>query len=380
MKDLPLPQGTQMEDRLDIHSSARTYHVHVGAGLLQRTGTLVRELPFGKERTKCAVITDECVGALYADNVLSSLSAAGFAPVCVTIAAGEASKSMETVAQVANRLTEARLDRHDFIVALGGGVVGDLAGFVASIYFRGIPYVQIPTTIVSQVDSAIGGKTGVNLPAGKNLLGTFYPPFLVIADVSTLATLPDREFNEGFAEVIKHGVIRDAGLLRRVAAFRQDDANALTWIIRRNLEIKAEIVAADEFERLGVRALLNFGHTIGHAIEQAAGYGHFLHGEAISLGMIAAGRLSMAKASFPETDFEEMAALLRQFRLPTELPAGFPTQSILEGLAQDKKFESGDVRFVLTPRLGSAFLTERGLISWENLRQAVEGLLPSSNN
>ena len=359
---------------LEIRSSARTYHAHVGMGLLDGLGALLRDLPFGKRGTRCAVVTDEHVGALYGERVMASLRGAGFAPGLVVVPAGEKSKSMDQTARVADRLIAGGLDRHGFLVALGGGVVGDLAGFVASIYHRGIPFVQVPTTVVAQVDSSIGGKTGVNTAAGKNLLGSFYPPFLVLADVDTLASLPTREFNEGFGEVIKHGVIRDPELLEKLTAFRRTDADALAWIIRRNLEIKADIVGADEFERLGLRALLNFGHTVGHAIEQAAGYGRFLHGEAISLGMVAAGRLSISKAGLPEADFRQITALLEQFDLPTALPADFPTDGILESMARDKKFEAGQIRFVLTPKLGEAFLSGPGQVGPDDVRGAVEGL------
>ena len=214
----------------------------------------------------------------------------------------------------------------------------------------------------------------MNSPAGKNLLGTFYPPFLVLADVETLSTLPTREFNEGFAEVIKHGVIRDPALLGDLADFRRDDISALARLIRRNLEIKADVVAADEFERSGLRALLNFGHTVGHAIEQAAGYGRLLHGEAISLGMVAAGRLSMAKAGLPPVAFQEILALLHQFGLPTTLPSNLPTSAILESLSRDKKFEAGEIRFVLTPALGEAFLSSPGQVTWAELKTAVDDL------
>ena len=359
---------------LEVRSSSRNYHVHVGTGLLDDLGSRVRELPFGKPGARCAVITDDRVGALYGERALGSLRAAGFAPGVVTVPAGEASKSLAVCSHVADRLIEAGLDRHGFVVALGGGVVGDLAGFVASIYYRGIPYVQIPTTIVAQVDSSIGGKTGVNTAAGKNLLGSFYAPFLVLADVATLDSLPEREFSEGFAEAIKHGVIRDPELLRRLDTFRRGDADALAWIIRRNLEIKAGIVAADEFERLGLRALLNFGHTVGHAIEQAAGYGRFLHGEAVSLGMVAAGRLSVARAGLPRAEFWRIVALLERFGLPTALPPDFSTRGMLESMARDKKFEAGQIRFVLTPRLGEAFLSGPGEITSVDLADAVDGL------
>lgn len=363
-----------MVDFLDVQANSRAYRVLVGSGLIENLGAHVRELPFGRVGTRCAVITDDRVGPLYADRAVSSLRGFGFLPDLVVVPSGEASKSMAKVAYVADRLIDSGLDRQGFIVSLGGGVVGDLAGFVASIYYRGIPFVQVPTTVLSQVDSAIGGKTGVNTPAGKNLLGTFYPPFLVLADVGTLDTLPAREFNEGFAEVIKHGVIRDADLLRHLTGFRRGDPAALTAIIRRNLEIKSEIVAADEFESHGLRALLNFGHTIGHGIEQAAGYGRFLHGEAISLGMVAAGRLSMAKAGLSGAEFAEVLYLLKQFELPTTLPPEFSTADVLKSLAKDKKFDAGQVRFVLTPKLGEAFVSAPGQVTSGDLRKVVEDL------
>ncbi len=360
---------------LEVRSSTRTYQVHVGTQLLGKLGTWLEPFPFGRHGTRCVVITDDHVGPLYAEPVMASLRAVGVTPSLVSVPAGEASKSMDCVARVADQLIATGLDRHGFIVALGGGVVGDLAGFVAAIYYRGVPFVQIPTTIVSQVDSAIGGKTGVNTPAGKNLLGAFYPPALVLVDTMTLATLPDREFNEGFAEVIKHGVIRDAELLGQLATFQRTDTAALTRIIRRNLEIKAEIVADDEFETLGLRALLNFGHTVGHAIEQAAGYGRFLHGEAVSLGMVAAGRLSISKAGLSQTEYRSMLALLARFDLPTMLPPDFPVASVMDSLRHDKKFEAGTIRFVLAPRLGEAFLSASGLVTREDLQAAVENLL-----
>ena len=285
---------------------------------------------------------------------------------------------MREVARVADLLVAAGLDRHGFVVALGGGVVGDLAGFAASIYYRGIPFVQIPTTVIAQCDSAIGGKTGVNTAAGKNLLGSFYPPALVLADVDTLATLPDREFNEGFAEVIKHGVIRDRALIGRAVALRRNDRAELAAIVRRNLEIKAEIVAQDEFERHDLRALLNFGHTVGHAIEQAAGYGHFLHGEAISLGLVAAARLSVRKVGLPESESRELLLALKSFGLPTSLPNALSTETILESLARDKKFEAGQIRFVLAPRLGYAVVSPPGQVTWDDIRQEVENLRQSA--
>lgn len=364
---------------LEVRSSIRAYRVQVGSGLLAQCGELARSLgPVIKPGAACAVVTDDRVAALYAAPVTASLAAAGFRPALAVLPAGEASKSMAETARVADLLVTAGLDRHGFIVALGGGVVGDLAGFVASIYYRGVPFIQVPTTIIAQCDSAIGGKTGVNTASGKNLLGSFYPPSLVLADVDTLASLPDREFNEGFAEVIKHGVIRDHALISRTVALRRDDRAELAAIVRRNLEIKAEIVTQDEFERLDLRALLNFGHTVGHAIEQAAGYGHFLHGEAISLGMVAAGRLSMRKAGLSADQFAEMLAALRHFHLPTSLDRSLETSAILASLARDKKFEAGQIRFVLTPRLGYAVVSAPGQVTWDDIRREVENLRESA--
>ncbi len=357
---------------LEVRSSARSYQVHVGDGLLKRCGGIIRDAAVVRPGARCAVITDETVAAIYAAPVMDSLAAVGFQPKLAVVPAGEASKSMPEVARVADLLVSAGLDRHGFVVALGGGVVGDLAGFVASIYYRGIPFIQLPTTIIAQCDSAVGGKTGVNTFAGKNLLGSFHPPSLVLADTGSLETLPTREFNEGFAEVIKHGVIRDRALIARAVNLRRDDRVELAAIVRRNLEIKADIVAQDEFERRDLRALLNFGHTVGHAIEQAAGYGHFLHGEAISLGMVAAARLSMRKAGLAADEWREMLGALHRFDLPTTLPDTPSSGAILDTLARDKKFEAGQIRFVLTPRLGYAVVSSPGQVTWEDVRQEVE--------
>ncbi|HRQ90292.1 MAG TPA: 3-dehydroquinate synthase family protein, partial [Bacteroidia bacterium] len=247
------------------------YEVLVGTGLIADTAALVAAHT-GIRARKAAIVTDSNVAPLYADTVLASLSDAGIEAVLITVPAGEASKSMERVTEVCREMLRAGLDRKSFLVALGGGVVGDLAGFAAAIFQRGIPCIQIPTTIVSQVDSSVGGKTGVNTPEGKNLLGAFHQPRLVLADTDTLATLPDREFNEGFAEIIKHAAIRDASLLDLVedhAAIREH----LVDLVARNVAIKAAVVEEDERETTGTRALLNFGHTLGHGIEAAGGYG-----------------------------------------------------------------------------------------------------------
>ena len=367
-------QATHSQALLEIRSQAGSYPVLVGTHCLHDLGRAVLSRGIVRPGSRCAVVTDDRVSPLYGEHVLGSLRAAGFPPAQIIVPAGEASKRLARVEAVADELIDAGLDRHSWIVALGGGVVGDLAGFVAAIYYRGIPCVQVPTTVVAQVDSSIGGKTGVNTALGKNLLGAFHPPALVLVDTITLDTLPTREFNEGFAEVIKHGLIHDRTLFERLSTFERADAEALHEIIRRNLEIKAEIVAADEFERLGIRARLNFGHTIGHGIEQAGGYGRFLHGEAVSLGMVAAASLSREKAGLPEADANALRSCLQRFDLPVTLADDLPTDAILDSLRRDKKFEAGAVRFVLTPRLGEARLSEPGEVSEEDIRRAIDAL------
>ncbi len=352
-----------------VELSERSYSVLVGHGLLARTGELIQPVLGGKKRA--AVVTDSTVGPLYAETVLASLRAAGVDPVLVTVPAGEASKSMSHVEQVCREMIRAGLDRSSFLVALGGGVVGDLAGFAASIFFRGIPYVQIPTTVVSQVDSSVGGKTGVNTPEGKNLLGCFHQPVLVLADPATLDSLPPREYNEGFAEIIKHAAIRDAAMLPLIRQAHAD-RSVLPDLIARNVAIKAAIVSADEHETLGLRALLNFGHTIGHGIEASAGYGALLHGEAISLGTIAALAISRDVAGLSQSAAGEITALLRLYDLPEKLPASIATDTVLEKMSRDKKFKEGRIRFVVVPALGDATVT--GDVTLDRIREAVEAL------
>ena len=321
-------------------------------------------------RGKCAVITDTNVGKLHAEKVLASLRAEGFEPTLLTVPAGERSKSMAAVENLLDGMLAAGLDRGSFVVALGGGVIGDLAGFAAAIYQRGIPFVQIPTTIVAQVDSSIGGKTGVNAKAGKNLIGAFHQPRLVLADTDTLATLPDREYREGFAEVIKHAAIRDAEMLEAVDP--KAPRESLAPLVARNIAIKAAIVAEDEKEQSGARALLNFGHTIGHAIENVAGYGELLHGEAISLGLAAALAVSERKCGLSAKDAERVRAKLSAFGLPLTLPPHLKTDALLAAAAKDKKFSGGKIRFVVVPRLGEATLSPD--VTETDLREAIEAI------
>lgn len=346
------------------------YDVLVGSSLIQNTAELIRDRTAIDAR-KAVLVTDSNVGPLYAVIVCNSLENAGIEVTEITVPAGEASKSMEQVTDICRQMLRAGLDRKSFLIALGGGVVGDLAGFAAAIFQRGIPCVQIPTTIVSQVDSSVGGKTGVNTPEGKNLVGAFHQPRLVIADVDTLSTLPDREFNEGFAEIIKHAAIRDRDLLTLVED-RVAICENLIRPVTRNVAIKAAIVEEDERETTGTRTLLNFGHTIGHGIEAAGGYGRFLHGEAISLGLVAATRLSVELAGLDEADGQRIIKCLKTYGLATKLDSDITKESIISAMARDKKFEHGEIRFVLLDELGSAFVSDQ--VTMEHIESAIDSL------
>jgi 3-dehydroquinate synthase len=353
-----------MSARIPVQLSENPYEVIVGNETLGKAGNFIAQV---LKPGKCALVTDSNVVAFYADAVERSLSHAGFTVTRIVVPAGEESKAMPRAEEICDKMIEAGLDRGSSVVALGGGVVGDLAGFAAGIFYRGIPCVQIPTTVVAQVDSAIGGKTGVNSRMGKNLIGAFHQPAIVIADPSTLKTLPKREFNEGFAEIIKHASIADPDMLKDLADFHSSD---LPSLIARNVKIKARVVVGDEFEQSGLRALLNFGHTIGHAIENTAGYGRYLHGEAISLGLAAALYLSEKKAGLAPESSALVLKALKEFDLPTLLPEDLATEALMQALSRDKKFEGGAIRFVLVPELGQAFVSKD--VTSDDLREAIE--------
>jgi len=331
----------------------RSYSILIGSGLLPRLGQECHKLGFSR---RGAIISDSNVAPRYARRAGQSLQAAGFRTVTLTVPAGEQAKSLQTVQRCYDLLAAHRLERKSFLVALGGGVVGDLAGFVAATYLRGIPFVQVPTTLLAQVDSSVGGKVGVNLKAGKNLVGAFYQPKLVLCDLDTLATLPRREFRAGLAEVIKYGIIRDAALFRRLERvlpkLLQLEPELLADVVARCCQIKAEVVGRDETES-GRRAMLNFGHTIGHAIENSVGYGQYLHGEAISLGQSMAAGLSEAVLGLPARDVARIRNLLLAAGLPTRLllrPA--QRRRLFAAMKLDKKVSDGEVRFVLAEKIG----------------------------
>jgi 3-dehydroquinate synthase len=266
----------------------------------------------------------------------------------------------------------AGLDRQSFVVGLGGGVVGDISGFVAAIYHRGIPHVQIPTTLLAMVDSSIGGKTGVNTHDGKNLIGAVHQPSLVIDDLDVLKTLPRREFNQGFAEIIKHAIIGDPKMFEQLQSWKVSEGLALQSLIMRNIKIKSAVVAKDERDQTGERALLNFGHTIGHAIERAGNYRKFLHGEALSLGMVAACAISTKRAGLPPRQRDAVLDLLQRFELLTCLPKNFPRSKIVSAVKFDKKFEGEKIRFVVTPKIGTAHVSRK--VTMEDIREAIDQL------
>jgi 3-dehydroquinate synthase len=341
--------------KIAVHLDRRSYHILIQPELLNQIGNLVAKLPVGK---RIGIITNPTVGKYYAVRVKTSLLKSGFDPCLFSIPDGEYYKNLDIVRDLYSRLLENRFDRNSALVALGGGVIGDLTGFVAATYLRGIPFIQVPTTLLAQVDSSVGGKVGVNLPKGKNLVGSFYQPVLVIIDPMVLQTLPDRELRAGLAEVIKYGVIYDASffswLEKNMPGILLGEPNLITKIIARSCEIKAEVVSKDETEQ-GLRVILNFGHTLAHAIETLTGYETYRHGEAVAIGMVAAGKLAQLLAFFTEKEFNRLIELIQHTGLPTKIPYLEKTL-ILDTIERDKKVRDRKVRFVLPTKLGKVKL------------------------
>jgi 3-dehydroquinate synthase len=339
---------------LSVALGERTYPIHVGAGLLDRADLIA---PFLAQR-KVAVITNPTVAPLYLERVAGVLAREGVEVVRIIVPDGEEHKDWLTLNGIFDALLEQRCARDTTLIALGGGVIGDLAGFAAATYQRGVPFVQIPTTLLAQVDSSVGGKTAINHPLGKNMIGAFHQPLLVLADMETLETLPQRELRSGLAEVIKHGLIRDAAFFDWLEAnldrLLARDPDALEQAVVRSIAIKAEIVGQDERER-GLRVLLNFGHTFGHAIETGLGYGTWLHGEAVAAGMVMAADLSRQLGYLSEVDAARIRSLLERAGLPTTAK-GLTPGRMQELMRVDKKARKGRVHFVLLERLGMALL------------------------
>jgi 3-dehydroquinate synthase len=354
---------------VEIRRGVVRYPVLIDTGFLHRLGEYTRKYLSPKT---CAIISDTNVARLFAERAKKSLVSADFRPTLITIPAGEKSKTLEQARAICDRMIAAGINRQSFVVGLGGGMIGDISGFVAAIYHRGIPHVQIPTTLLAMVDSSIGGKTAVDTSVGKNLIGAFHQPSLVIDDLDVLKTLPRRQFNQGFAEIIKHAIIADTKMFRTLQLWEAGAAPALQRLIKRNIQIKSRIVAKDERDRTGQRAVLNFGHTVGHAIERAGNYRKFLHGEAVSLGIVAACAISVKRAGLPADQHATIVGLLERFGLPTRLPSKFPRKRILDAVNFDKKFEGGTIRFVVTPRIGAAYVADN--VTLDDIREAVRQL------
>lgn len=340
-------------EELTVELGDRSYNIFIDSGMLDKLGERLKSFEFSRS---IALITNPTVYGLYGKLVENSLKDANFNVCSIIIPDGEGYKNLLWVYHIYGELLKQRLDRTSALIALGGGVIGDITGFVASTYMRGISFIQVPTTLLSQVDSSVGGKTGVNHPLGKNMIGTFYQPRLVWMDIDTLKTLPKNEMIAGIAEVIKYGVIWDKEFFEFLKDNRDRilnlDKDALKFIIKHSCEIKAEVVSKDERES-GLRTILNYGHTIGHAIETATGYTRYLHGEAIAIGMNLEARLSSLLSFLDSRDADMIRSMLASYGLPTEVPSDISGDKLLSSMELDKKVLSGKMRFVLPEKIGA---------------------------
>lgn len=337
---------------ISVQLDSHRYGIDIGEGLLSGVGAACKAAALAG---RAAVVSNPTVAPLYADLVTGSLQDAGFSPVMIEIPDGEEFKTSTTLNSIYDRLIEAGLDRRSFIVALGGGVVGDLAGFAAATFLRGIPFVQLPTTLLAQVDSSVGGKTGIDHPLGKNLIGAFYQPHLVLSDVSTLNTLSERHYLAGLAEVIKYGAVLDADLFAlletEVDGLLRRDPVLLGQVVARCCEIKAWVVEQDEREA-GLRAVLNYGHTLGHAFETLSGYRDLVHGEAVAIGMVQAALLSRLEGYCSSDDVERIVSLIQRLGLPVTAPE-VAQDDLVSALSRDKKNRSGTLQYICNRGIGS---------------------------
>jgi 3-dehydroquinate synthase len=344
-------------ETIKVALGERSYEITLGSGILDTVGALCRRVGLSGV---AAVVSNTTVAPLYYDRVRASLEEAGYRVLLVALPDGEGFKNSATLNLIYDALVNGSLDRGSFILALGGGVVGDMAGFAAASYLRGIPFVQLPTTLLSQVDSSVGGKTGINHPRGKNLIGAFYQPRAVLVDVDTLGTLPEREYLSGLGEIVKYGAVLDgdffAFLEQNVPRLLRRDKTALIHAVDRSCAIKARVVESDEREG-GVRAVLNYGHTLGHAVETLTGYTRYLHGEAVAIGMVQAARVSQSHGFCTEAERGRIESLLALLGLPRELPA-FPAAAYAEALSHDKKVRDSGLLFICNFGIG-AYRMER---------------------
>jgi 3-dehydroquinate synthase len=362
-----------MMHTLNVDLGERSYPIYIGQALLDQPELLRRHIP-GKS---ALVVTNTTVAPLYRSRLDQALE--GLRVETVVLPDGEAYKSIESLQKIWDALVLGRFDRNTTLIALGGGVIGDITGFAAASYQRGVHFIQIPTTLLAQVDSSVGGKTGINHPGGKNMIGAFWQPRAVIADTDTLNTLPDRELSAGLAEVIKYGLIYDEPFLTWIEAnierLRARDPEALAYAIRRSCEIKAEVVGQDERES-GLRAILNLGHTFGHAIETATGYGNWLHGEAVGAGMCMAARLSELEGWISAADVARTRAIIERAGLPTHAPQGMTREQFQHLMGIDKKVLDGKLRLVLLEHIGKARVT--GDVSPANLITCLDEFTSSA--
>ncbi len=349
--------GRLRNDTITVELGPRSYRVHIGGGLLDEVGERLRRLTLTR---RCVVVTQETPGGYYADRLLDSLRRAGFEAFPVLIPEGEQAKTLRQAKRLYDVFLRSGLDRWSPVVALGGGVTGDLTGFAAGTFMRGIPFIQVPTTLVAQVDSSVGGKVAVNHPRAKNIIGLFHQPRAVFIDPETLRTLPRRDLVAGLAEVIRYACIADARFFRfleeHISELKAGRLPSLQSAIRRCVAIKADIVRRDETEQKDIRALLNYGHTLGHAVEAATGYERFRHGEAVAIGMAAAARISFRAGIAPRRVMERQISLLKKAGLPFTL-RGISPEKIVNSLKLDKKVREGKMRFVLTEAIGHATVT-----------------------
>lgn len=347
-----------MPSVIRVEVPQQPYDITIAAGSLDQLGSWCTRLHLGK---KVLIVSNPAIFRRYGQQAIASLTSAGFEVAELTLPPGERYKTLTSIQKIYNAALENRLERSSTLVALGGGVIGDMTGFGAATWLRGINFVQVPTTLLAMVDAAIGGKTGVNHPQGKNLIGAFHQPRLVLIDPQVLATLPAREFRAGMAEVIKYGVIWDSelfALLESLDQLRTLGMDVLAEVLRRSCQAKADVVSKDEKEA-GLRAILNYGHTIGHAVESLTGYRLVNHGEAVAIGMVAAGQLAVHLQLWDKAAQARQDALIQKAGLLTQLPEGLDIEAIIEALQTDKKVEAGKVRFVLPTQIGAATVTDQ---------------------
>ncbi|MDF2388834.1 3-dehydroquinate synthase [Nostoc ellipsosporum NOK] len=363
-----------MTSVINVNLPQQSYEIAIAPGILDQLGQYLADLNLGK---KVLVVSNPTIFKHHGERAIASLTAAGFDVASYSLPPGERYKNLNSIQKLYDIALENRLERSSTMVALGGGVVGDMTGFAAATWLRGINVVQVPTTLLAMVDSSIGGKTGVNHPRGKNLIGAFHQPRLVLIDPEVLKTLPVREFRAGMAEVIKYGVIWDAELFSQMEAsknlnqLRYIKPELIHTILTRSCQAKADVVGKDEKEA-GLRAILNYGHTIGHAVESLTNYRLITHGEGVAIGMVAAGQIAANLGLWQQEDTERQNALIQKAGLPTKLPDGVDIEAIIEALQLDKKVKAGKVRFILPTQIGVVTITDD--VPSETIREVLQAM------